>query len=260
MAITRLPALVERVTDMKKAIPKLRESVVAILGLRMIDPGGVKDGQPQPSQFRCSWGSGFCVVNDRYVVTAFHVLNEGKPRDPEIRFYAIIVPNNDDPFFYFPVIGFPVENQALDIAVLEIGACSKPGLNLPAASVSFAPHDDGTQVITMGFPSPEIAALNADPNGNFLGGQFFLKSHANEGIIAAHYNLGPLPMYELNVGWHHGESGGPIGTTADRPIVISLMQQYRNIQGPHGILPGPRRGIGLSAVQKELESLGVIGV
>jgi hypothetical protein len=246
---------------LKVAIPKLRESLAAILRLRMTKPETVKKGKVLPAQFEAGWGSAFCVVSDKYLVTAFHVLNEGKPRNPSAKFYALVVPGNGDPFFTFPVVAFPVEGQHLDMAVLEIGPCLTDGIHLPALPVSFAPQADGTEVLTMGFPAPQIAGLNADPQGNFLGGQFFLKSHANEGIVAAQYVLaGNLPVYELNVGWHHGESGGPIVTIADQPVAFSLMQHYRDIQGPHGVLPGPHRGLALSAIRKELEGLGVVGV
>jgi hypothetical protein len=230
------------------AIPMLRESVVAILRLRQVSG----------TQFEGGWGTAFCVVPDKFLITAFHVLNGGKPRDPAVRFHALVVPGNGNPFFTFPVVAFPLERPDLDIAVLEIGPCTTAGIHLPAMPVSFDPQPDGTQVLTMGFPAPEIAGLNADPQGNLRGGQFFLKSHANEGIVAAQYALGEgLPVYELNVGWHHGESGGPIAVVSDRPAAFSLMQQYRNVQGPHGMLPGPRRGLALSVIQKELRDLGV---
>jgi len=251
----------EHVAGLKVAIPKLRESVAAILKLRMTKPETVKKGKTRPAQFECGWGSAFSAVSDKYLVTAFHVLNGGKPRDPSAKFYALVVPGNGDPFFTFPVVAFPVERHDLDMAVLEIGTCLTAGIHLPALPVSFAPQADGTEVLTMGFPAPEIAGLNADPQGNFLGGSFFLKSHANEGIVAAQYVLaGNLPVYELNVGWHHGESGGPIATLADQPVAFSLMQQYRNVQSPHGIFPGPHRGLALSAIRRELEDLGVVGV
>jgi hypothetical protein len=251
----------DQMADLTVAIPKLRESLAAILRLRLTRPESVKKGKVRPAQFECGWGSAFCVVPDKYLVTAFHVLNGGKPREPSTKFYALVVPGNGEPFFYFPVPSFPIERPDLDIAVLEIGACSTAGVHLLALPVAFAPQADGTQVLTMGFPAPEIAGLNADPQGNFLGGQFFLKSHANEGIVAAQYILsGGLPVYELNVGWHHGESGGPITTLADQPAAFSMMQQYRNVQGPRGVLPGPRRGPALLAIRHELEGLGAVGV
>jgi hypothetical protein len=244
------------------AIPKLRESITAILRLRLTKPESVDQGKVVPAQYEVGWGSGFCVVLNKYVITAFHVLSGGNPtRDPAAKFYALVVPKNGDPFYCFPVVSFPLERADLDIAVVEIGPCSTPGIHLWALPISFALQPDGTQVLTMGFPAPEVAGLHADPQGNFLGGQFFLKSHANEGMVAAQYVLaGTLPFYELNVGWHHGESGGPVTTAADTPVAFTLMQHYRNVQGPHGVLDGPRRGLALSAIQNELTGLGVVGV
>jgi Trypsin-like peptidase domain len=244
------------------AVPKLRESIAAIFRLRLTKPESIDQGKIVPAEYEVGWGSGFCVVSDKYVITAFHVLSGGNPaRDPAAKFYALIVPNNGDPFYWFPVSSFPLERSDLDIAVLEIGPCSRPKIHLPALPVSFAPQPDGTQVLTMGFPAPEVAGLHADPQGNFLGGQFFLKSHANEGMVAAQYVLaGVMPFYELNVGWHHGESGGPVTTAAEAPVAFTLMQHYRNVQGPHGVLDGPRRGLALSAIQNELTGLGVVGV
>jgi hypothetical protein len=115
-------------------------------------------------------------------------------------------------------------------------------------------------VVTVGYPAPEIVNLNVDLHGNFVGGQFFLKSHANEGIVSAQYILGGVPVYELNVGWHHGESGGPVVAVEDQPAAFLLMQHYRNIQSPHGKVAGPHRGCALSGIQQELERLGVAGV
>lgn len=109
----------------------------------------------------------------------------------------------------------------------------------------------------MGYPSPEISGLNLDPEGNFRGGNFFLKSHANTGIVSAQYDNGGKQMYELNVGWHNGESGGPITTLTNPPLVFALMQHYRNVQSPHGIQAGPHRGFALSAIADELVALGV---
>jgi Trypsin-like peptidase domain len=245
---------------LKAAIPKLRDSVAAVLMTRMMKPETVVAGKVEPAQFAFSWGTGFCVIADRYLVTAFHVLNEGKPRDPTAKLHALVVPGNGASALTFPVVAFPVERQDLDIAVLEIGPCRTPGSHLPPVPVTFAPQADGTEVLTMGFPAPEVGALNMDPQGDFVSGSFFLKSHANEGIVAAQYDFAGRPMYELNVGWLHGESGGPVATATDQPVVFTLMQHYRNVQGPFGKLPGPRRGVALSAIQQELEGLGVVGV
>ena len=249
--------------DLKVAIPNLRASVVAILRTRLETQQTTQNGQIVPAQYEVGWGSGFCIVSDRYLITAFHVLSGAvnTPRNPQSKFYALVVPGNGDPYYTFPVIGFPLERQDIDIAVLEIGPSAAAGVHLPAVAVTFNPQADGTEVLTIGFPAPEIGGLNMDANHNFLAGAFFLKSHANEGIISAQYIFNStLPMYELNVGWHIGESGGPIATVAEQPVVFSLMQHYRNVQSPNGVLPGPRRGILLSVIRQELVALGVVGI
>ena len=247
--------------DLKTAIPTVRDAVAAVLRIRMTRPETVKKGKLRPAQFQAALsGSAFCCAGDRYLVTAFHVLNGGEPRNHADKFYAFVVPGNGDAAFHFPVIAFPVERPDVDIAVLEIGPCATAGVHIPAVPVSFAPRDDGTRVLTVGYPAPEIVGLNVDPQGDYRGGQFFLKSHANEGIVSARYAVGGVLFYELSVGWHHGESGGPVAALEDRPAVFSLVQHYRNIQSPHGVVAGPHRGRALSEVQQELTALGVVGV
>jgi hypothetical protein len=235
--------------------------VAAVLRIRMTRPETVKKGKVRPAQFQAALGgSAFCVVPDRYLVTAFHVLNGGQPRNPADRFYAFVVPGNGAQAFHFQVMAFPVERADVDIAVLEVGPCATAGIHVPAVPVSFAPQSDGARVITVGYPAPEIAGLNVGPQGDYRGGQFFLKSHANEGIVAAQYTIGGALVYEFNVGWHHGESGGPVAVLQDQPAVFTLMQHYRNIQSPHGTVAGPHRGYALSGAQRELTALGVVGV
>jgi len=64
-------------------------------------------------------------------------------------------------------------------------------------------------------------------------------------------------MYEFNVGWHHGGSGGPV-LRLDVPIAaFTVMQQYRNIESPHGVVAGPHRGCALSAIRQGIERLEV---
>jgi hypothetical protein len=195
------------------------------------------------------------------LVTAFHVLNGGEPRNTGDKFYAFVVPGNADDAHHFPVVNFPVERPDLDIAVLEVGPCATAGVRIPAVPVSYASRPDGARVFTIGYPSPEIGSVNLDAQGNYLGGgQFFLKSHVNEGIVSAQYPINGFLSYELNVGWHHGESGGPIAALADPPAVFSLIQNYRNIQTPHAVVAGPHQGIALAAVREELTGLGVADI
>jgi Trypsin-like peptidase domain len=254
--------------NLQIAIPTLRESTVAILSLTPKTPEKIKKGKVIPAQYNVTWGTAFSVVSDRYLVTAFHTLNGGNPRNPNTKFYALSVPGNGNPYYVFPIIGFPLERSDIDIAVLEIGPCTTAGIHLPAVPLTFAPKVDGTEVLTMGFPAPEVVNLNVDATHNFQSGQFFLKSSANEGILASQY-LGTtldgvnMFMYEFNVSWVHGESGGPVAVIRDnnQPTVISLMQNYRLATSPDGRkIPGPRRGISLSMIKPELEAMGVVGV
>lgn len=247
--------------DLLGAIPKVRESVVAVFRYRQTRPETVnRKGNVRPAEFKVGWGSGFAVVADRYVVTACHVVHDGTTRNPADRFLVFTVPGNGEQAYHFPVIGFPLERPDCDLAVLEIGPCATPGIRLPAIPVLFAGPNDGARVVTVGFPAPEIGALNIDAGGDYKGGNFFLKSHANEGILSATYPLAALRVYEFNVGWHHGESGGPVVRLDDPIAAFTLMQQYRNVKGPHGVLPGPHRGCALLAIRTELERLGVVGV
>jgi len=245
-------------SDLITSIPTIRESVAAILRLHIVKPEKVIKGKVKPPQIGVALvGSAFCVVENKYLVTAYHIFNQGKSRDPKDKFYALIVPANGDLAYHFPVISFPLEKPDIDIAVLEVGPCATIGQYIPSIPVSFSQQVDGSRVVTVGFPAPEISKLSLDQQGEYQGGQFFLKSHANEGIVSSKYRIGGVLIYELNVGWHHGESGGPIVALTDPPVAFSLMQNYRNIKSPHGMVAGPHRGCALSMIQHELTNLGV---
>lgn len=201
-------------------------------------------------------GSAFCIVEDKYLLTANHLFSGENPRDANDRFYAFVVPDNGPTAYHFPIAAFVLEDAAHDLAVVEIGACSRPDVHIRALPVTFAPQPDGARVVTVGFPAPEIAALNVDADGNYHGGKFFLKSHANEGMVSAQYHLDGVPVYELNVGWHHGESGGPIVRIEGPLAAFSIMQHYRNVKSPHGVVAGPHRGLALSVIQGHLQKIG----
>jgi hypothetical protein len=241
--------------DLITAIPTIRNSTVAILKYRAIASTN-SVGVQQQTQYECGWGSGVCIVDTRYILTAFHILNNGQLRDPADGYVAFVVPQNGNIAYHFPVIGFPLERQDLDIAILEIGPCATAGINITGLPVTLASPVDGTEVVTVGFPAPEIAGLGIDPQGTYIGGQFFLKSHGNEGIVSAQYPLGPVYLYEFNVGWHHGESGGPVALFSDQLAILTIMQQYRNVTSPHGVMAGPHRGCSFSLIQQDLVRLG----
>ena len=200
-------------------------------------------------------GTAWCVVDDRYLVTAHHVLNEGQERQTEDRFYAFTVPGNGSTAFAFPVVGFPLEAQASDMAVIELGPPPQPGPSIPSVAVTFDRPPDGEAVLTVGFPAPKVVGANLAPDGTWQGGKFFLMGHANEGIVAAQYELDGAWAYEFNVGWHHGESGGPV-FLQDPLAAVAVMQFYRNIETPHGRVAGPHVGRSLDVIRDTLVDIG----
>jgi trypsin-like peptidase len=217
--------------------------------------GGGKKNAPN-IQYGVSFvGTGWCISTDRYLITAQHVLNEGKARDLKDKYLAFTVPGNGDAAHHFPVVGFVVEDQSNDIAILEVGPPAMAGQHIAPLAVTLARPPDGTPVLSYGFPSPVIAAANVDNAGNWAGGQFFLKSHANEGIVAGQYEIGGQWFFEFNVGWHHGESGGPV-FQHDPLAAFAVMQEYRTIQTPNGVVAGPHRGRALNAVHQALADCG----
>lgn len=233
-------------------VAAVRDSCCAVMRIVRKEKRRGKN-QPIEIEFSLAFvGTAWCVSSDRFLVTAHHVLNGGKARNPKDRFYVFTTPGNGPHAYHFPVTGFPFEDPSADLAILQIGPPPQAGQHIPDVPVSFTRPPDGAPVLTYGYPSPVITAANVDQDGNFLGGgQFFLKGHANEGIIAAQYDSGGAWQYEFNVGWHHGESGGPV--FRHEPIAaIAIMQSYRNITSPHGVVAGPHCGRALDPIQHVL--------
>ena len=242
-----------------QAIGQLRDSVCAII--RIIKQTKYQGRKKPPiTEFKLAFvGTAWCITANRYLVSAHHILNNGKARDPNDLFYAFTVPGNGPVAYHLPIVGFPLEDSAIDLAILEIGVPVAADQRLSPIPVTFSRPPDGAPVLTYGFPAPEIAGANLAADGQFLGGQFFLKGHANEGIVAAQYDLDGAWHFEFNVGWHHGESGGPVAQI--EPLgVFAVMQHYRNIQTPHGVFPGPHRGRSLQAIQSQLVARGAMVV
>lgn len=255
-------------TNTTDVIGNYRNAVCAVLRVARVETKAKKGkhksqgATPATVQVQLGFvGTAWCIVESKFLVTAFHVLNNGAPRDPAHRFYVFSVPSNQNEAYHFPVIGFPFEDPASDTAILEIGPSAAPGHAIPAIPVTFSRPPDGSPVVTIGFPSPEIASANVNDQGEFLGGgQFFLKSHANSGIVAGQYDFGGKWSYEFNVGWHNGESGGPVIRLEPSPAVFSIMQQFRNIQTPIGISAGPHIGVSLELIQTALLQAGATSV
>jgi len=243
-------------TDFVAGIARIRDSVGAVLKITKEMPAEGAAADALPTFGVAFVGTAWCVVADRYFVTAHHVFNSGQPRNPDDRFVLFFVPENGLMGFHTPVTAFPFEDAGNDMAIIEIGAPPKGIDNVPALPISFDRPADGERVLTYGFPSPVITAAVVDVDGNWGGGQLLLKSHANEGIVAGQYDQGAAHIFELNVGWHHGESGGPVVRLA--PVAaFALMQSYRGIQSPNGVYAGPHQARSIEAVRDTLLPLGV---
>ena len=229
-------------SELIDAISSIRNSVCAILKIHKEAQQAVKVGIV---------GTGRCIEPKRIVDTAFHIFNNGQPRDPNDKYYALFVPNNGPQAWHTPVVAFHLEDSVRDMAILEIDPVPLQALEIIAIPVTFQDVSDGERVITCGFPAPQIGNANVDQNLNWRGGNLFLKSHANEGIVSGQFDINGIKIYELNIGWHHGESGGPIVCVTPFSA-MAIMQRYRNIQTPHGIVMGPHQGNSLRSIQDKL--------
>ena len=97
-------------------------------------------------------GSAFCIVPNRLLLTAFHIFNNGKERDPNDKFYAFTVPDNGPNAYDFPVTSFILEDNVRDFAIIELGSPAAAGREILSAPITFKNFFDGTRVVTYGFP------------------------------------------------------------------------------------------------------------
>ncbi len=229
-----------------QAIATVRNAVCAVLRIHPL-----QGGQVHTSMVGTAW----CIVENRYLVTAHHIFNGGQRRDSNDRFFVFSVPQNDLQVFHVPVVTFPLEDPSNDMAIIEIDPSGNPNFSISSVPVTFRAHQDGEKVLTFGFPAPKVSQTKIDQNLNWLEGNLFLKGHANEGIISGQFEIQGQLIYELNVGWHQGESGGPI-VSLDPIAAFSIMQQYRKVSTPHGIVPGPHQGRTLNLIKNSLQQLG----
>lgn len=232
------------------AIAGVRDAVCALL---RITPAQVV-GQFQLGIVGTTW----CVATPGAFVTAYHVLNGGSPRDPSHKYYVLRAPGNGHVLQHWPVVGFHLEDSARDLAILDAPLPPQASFTVPAIPVGLTPPPDGTPVLTYGCPAPVVTGASLTPQGDLTTIQTVLFTHGNTGIVAAQYPAPPLTdtIFEFSVAWHHGESGGPVLQLEPQVAAFAVMQHYRNIQGPHGTMAGPRRGLGLTAIQPMLAGVG----
>ena len=228
------------------AINSVRNSVCAVLRIR---PTG--NNQADGSIV----GSAWCVVDNKFLVTANHIFNDGQQRDPDDRFFVFSVPDNGSPAYHVPVVSFPLEDAISDMAIIEIDSNANQDFSTKNIPITLRQHQDGEPILTIGFPEPVIENFEIDHNFNYKTGSLFLKSHANEGIISAQYEMSNQLFYEFNIGWFPGESGGPI-VSMEPLAVFSIMQQFRDINTKNGAIPGPRQGRSLRLIENSLQQIG----
>lgn len=82
----------------RQAIATIRNGVGAILRVHRLP-----DSQINAAIVGTAW----CIVANRYLVTAHHVLNNEQPRDPKDKFFIFSVPQNGMTALHVPVISFP---------------------------------------------------------------------------------------------------------------------------------------------------------
>ena len=244
--------------DLTEIIPRIRNSVCAVMRIHPLPPTKAKKNKPSQERFQASIaGTAWCFKENKYLLTANHIFNGGQARDPNDKFFAFVVPNNGDTAYHAPVIDFPFADSSVDLSIIEVDPSKSSGFSVQAVPITFNEVPDGTRVLTYGFPAPEVVKVDLDQDKNWRGGTLFLKGHANEGIVASQYDLAGARVFEFNVAWHHGESGGPLFTCS--PVAaFAIMQQYRNVKTPFTTIPGPHLGRALKAIERDIRDLGAI--
>jgi len=227
----------------RKRITQIRDSVCAVLRLQQINQ----------NQINLSIvGTAWCFVRNKFLITAHHVFNNGNPRNPADKFVILRAPNNGSRLERMPIVNFNLEDSQSDFAILEISDPTSASIELPALQISFDKVQDGVDVITYGCPSPEVS------NASVVEGQINFNTNlvatANLGIVSAQVEDRNVPTYFFNVHWFNGESGGPILTTESLKV-FAIMQMSKNISTPNGIIPGPRLGRSLLAIQDKIQAL-----
>jgi hypothetical protein len=234
-----------------EAVARARDAICAVVRVRREDAGPV-----HVDVSGTAWAAG----TPSTFVTARHVVS---PRPAGLRWY---VARRTSPastaLELWPVAEILLEDADVDLAVLRVPA-STVRSPLPLALEQVA---DGTRVLTFGCPSARIQDAAVTPGGELRSAHAFLAPFANEGIVSGHYDvwtedappahLGPL--YEFNVSWLNGESGGAV-IRVEPFAAFAVMQSYRKIPTPIGDVPGPRRGFGLAHLGERLRALGMLG-
>lgn len=234
-----------------EAVARARDAICAVVRVRRDEAGAVHLDVS---------GSAWAAGTPATFVTARHVVT---PRPAGQRWYlARRTSPASTALELWPVEEIALEDADLDVAVLRAPA-STVRAPLP---LLLDPVEDGTRVLTFGCPSARIQDAVVSPRGELRSAHAFLAPFANEGIVSGHYDVSTEdspprhlgPLYEFNVSWLNGESGGAV-IRVEPFGAFAVMQSYRKIPTPIGDVPGPRRGFGLAHLGERLRALGLLG-
>lgn len=233
-----------------QAVARARDAICAVVRLRRDDAGAVRVDVS---------GTAWAAGSPTTFVTAKHVVN---PRPEGQRWYVVRRTSPASTALeIWPVEEILVEDDDLDVAILRVPASTvRSPLPLLLDHV-----EDGTRVLTYGCPSARIQDGVVTARGELRSAHAFLAPFANEGIVSGHYDVSTEespprhlgPLYEFNVSWLNGESGGAV-IRVEPFGAFAVMQSYRKIPTPIGDVPGPRRGFGLAALGERLRALGML--
>jgi hypothetical protein len=124
-------------------------------------------------------GTGFAVGEDGYIATAFHVVRDAKS-------VKVVIEGRE---WEAVVVG---KDQSNDLAILKVDAPTRSTLTLARS----ADQKVGDEVFTTGFPDPQVQGENVKlTRGN---------------INAASGMQDNTTMFQISVGVHGGNSGGPL--------------------------------------------------
>ena len=140
-------------TTLIPAIKRMRSSVAAVM---IITPDAKNSHVGQKQEFKISFGTAWCVARGEYFLTAFHVLNDGKPRNASSKLHLFLVPDNQRLAFHSPA-EVVLEDPANDLAILRV----KPGAfgnecEIKSIPITFDAVEDSTEVLTCGFRLPAL--------------------------------------------------------------------------------------------------------
>lgn len=150
-----------------------------------------KDFVPEPSY---SFGTGFAIKSNGYVVTNYHVIKEYEKNkySSNASINILINANETVKEFKAALVGFDSEN---DLAILKINEPSFNGFGKIPFNFNVQ-GNIGQEVFTLGFPLQNVMGQNIKLSTGMITGLTGIQDENN--------------CYTLNLGVNPGNSGGPL--------------------------------------------------